>query len=68
MSGMAEILLHRGYKVSGSDGSLGETTQRLEDLGATIYQGHDASHIEGADVVVYTSAVQAEENEETRAA
>jgi UDP-N-acetylmuramate--alanine ligase len=68
MSGMAEILLHRGYKVSGSDGSLGETTQRLESLGATIYQGHKASHIHGADVVVYTSAVQAEENEETRAA
>lgn len=68
MSGMAEILLLRGFKVSGSDGSLSETTDRLEQLGATIYKGHKAEHIEGADVVVYTSAVKAEENIETRAA
>ncbi|HCD51388.1 MAG TPA: UDP-N-acetylmuramate--L-alanine ligase [Balneolaceae bacterium] len=68
MSGMAEILLHRGYKVTGSDGKLSETTQRLTDIGATVYEGHAAEHIEGADVVVYTSAVKAEENEETKAA
>ena len=68
MSGMAEILIHRGYKVSGSDGALGETTKRLEDIGATIFEGHKAEHIEGADVVVYTSAVKATENEETKAA
>lgn len=65
MSGMAEILLLRGYKVSGSDNSESETTKRLKELGATIYKGHSASNIEGADVVVYTSAVKAEENEET---
>lgn len=68
MSGMAEILIHRGYKVSGSDGALSETTQRLEEIGATIYEGHKAGNIEGADVVVYTSAVKAEDNEETKAA
>lgn len=68
MSGMAEILIHRGYKVTGSDGSLGETTKRLEDIGATVYEGHDPKNIEGADVVVYTSAVKADENEETKAA
>ena len=68
MSGMAEILIHRGYKVSGSDGALSDTTRRLEELGATIFQGHAAENIDGADVVVYTSAVKAEENEETRAA
>ena len=68
MSGMAEILIHRGYKVSGSDGALGETTKRLEDIGATIYEGHAAENIEGADVVVYTSAVKASDNEETKAA
>ena len=68
MSGMAEILLHRGYKVTGSDGKLSETPQRLTDIGATVYEGHAAEHIEGADVVVYTSAVKAEENEETKAA
>jgi len=68
MSGIAEILLLRGYKVSGSDGSANETTRRLQELGAEIYQGHDEKQIEGADVVVYTSAVKAEENVETRAA
>jgi UDP-N-acetylmuramate--alanine ligase len=68
MSGMAEILLLRGFKVTGSDGSLGETTERLQQLGATIWQGHRASNIDGADVVVYTSAVKAEDNVETRAA
>jgi UDP-N-acetylmuramate--alanine ligase len=68
MSGIAEILLLRGYKVSGSDNSISETTDRLKELGATIFKGHQASNIEGADVVVYTSAVKAEENEETKAA
>jgi UDP-N-acetylmuramate--alanine ligase len=65
MSGMAEILLLRGYKVSGSDQSESETTERLKKLGAAIYKDHSASNIEGADVVVYTSAVKADENEET---
>jgi len=68
MSGMAEILLLRGYKVTGSDQSESETTKRLRDLGAHIFNKHEASNIDGADVVVYTSAVKAEENEETRAA
>lgn len=68
MSGMAEILLRKGYTVSGSDGARSETTERLEMLGATVFIGHEASHIEGADVVVYTSAVQADENVETKAA
>lgn len=66
MSGMAEILIHRGYKVTGSDGSLSETTRRLEELGATIFEGHAAENIEGADVVVFTSAVKADENVETK--
>lgn len=68
MSGMAEILIQRGYKVTGSDGASNETTDRLKDLGANIFQGHTAENIEGADVVVYTSAVKADENEETKAA
>lgn len=68
MSGMAEILIHRGFKVTGSDESMGDTTERLISLGAKIYKGHSAEHIEGADVVVYTSAVTAEENVETREA
>lgn len=68
MSGIAEILLLRGYRVTGSDSSISDTTKRLEELGAKIFKGHDASHIDGADVVVYTSAVKADENEETRTA
>ena len=68
MSGMAEILLHRGFTVTGSDGSESETTKRLKELGAKVYTGHDPAHIEGADVIVYTSAVAAEENVETAAA
>lgn len=68
MSGMAEVLLQRGFKVTGSDGTVNETTKRLQNLGATVYKGHKAEHIAGADVVVYTSAVKAEENEETKAA
>lgn len=68
MSGMAEILIHRGYKVTGSDGASNETTDRLKELGAQIYHSHAAENIKGADVVVYTSAVKADENEETKAA
>ena len=68
MSGMAEILIQRGYKITGSDGASNETTDRLKELGATIYHGHALENIEGADVVVYTSAVKASENEETKAA
>ncbi|MDG5767391.1 UDP-N-acetylmuramate--L-alanine ligase [Balneolales bacterium ANBcel1] len=68
MSGMAEILLHRGFTVTGSDGSKSENTDRLEKLGATVFVGHDPSNIGGADVVVYTSAVTAKENVETSAA
>ena len=68
MSGMAEILLQKGYTVTGSDASKGETINRLKELGATIYIGHDEKNIEGADVVVFTSAVKAEENLETKAA
>lgn len=68
MSGIAEILLQRNYKVTGSDNSLGETTERLQELGATVYKGHEEKNIEGADVVVYTSAVKASENIETKTA
>lgn len=68
MSGMAEILLQKGYTVTGSDAQMGETIERLQELGAKIAIGHNEKNIEGADVVVYTSAVQAEENIETKAA
>jgi len=68
MSGIAEILIRKGFKVSGSDGSKNENTERLKNMGAKIYLGHAPEQIEGADVVVYTSAVNADDNVETIAA
>ena len=59
MSGIAEILLNLGMKVSGSDLRRGPVTDRLAQLGATVYQGHEAGHIAGATVVVTSSAVSA---------
>jgi UDP-N-acetylmuramate--alanine ligase len=59
MSGIAEILLDQGFKVSGSDRSLSEVTQRLQNLGASIFEGHQADNIaQDVDSVVYSSAVQ----------
>ncbi len=57
MSGIAEILLNLGYRVTGSDQRRNEAVERLEQLGAKIFVGHEASHTEGAHVVVYSSAV-----------
>ena len=59
MSGIAEILLSLGMKVSGSDLRRGPVTDRLSQLGATIYEGHEAAHVAGATVVVTSSAVTA---------
>ncbi len=58
MSGIAEVLLTLGYKISGSDMSDTAITRRLASLGATIYKGHEASHIENADTVVTSTAIQ----------
>ena len=64
MSGIAEILLDQGFNVSGSDRALSEVTERLQKLGAVIFEGHRASNITSdVDTVVYSSAVQ-QENEE----
>jgi UDP-N-acetylmuramate--alanine ligase len=59
MSGIAEILLSLEMKVSGSDLRRGPATDRLAQLGATIYEGHDAANVAGATVVVTSSAVSA---------
>jgi UDP-N-acetylmuramate--alanine ligase len=58
MSGIAEVLLTLGYSVSGSDVKLSNITERLQKLGATIYEGHKASSVDGAHVVVTSSAVK----------
>ncbi len=59
MSGIAEVLLTLGYKVSGSDTATSGTTRRLAQLGAQIAQGHSAENITGADAVVVSTAVSA---------
>ena len=63
MSGIAELLLNLGYKVSGSDISLSDITGRLESLGGSIFRGHCEEQIQKADVVVVSSAVGAENPE-----
>ncbi|HEX5315848.1 MAG TPA: UDP-N-acetylmuramate--L-alanine ligase [Candidatus Kapabacteria bacterium] len=67
-SGLAEILLLRGIAVSGSDAARSKKTEELEALGAKIWIGHDAHNIDGADVVVYSSAVRPDNVERMKAA
>jgi UDP-N-acetylmuramate--alanine ligase len=67
MSGIAELLLNLGYKVSGSDVKKSDITDRLESLGGAIFKEHAAGHIEGADVVVVSSAIDPD-NPEVQAA
>jgi UDP-N-acetylmuramate--alanine ligase len=63
MSGIAEVLLNLGHRVSGSDLKETAVTQRLKALGAKIYYGHDRNHVQDADVIVYSSAVTSENPE-----
>jgi UDP-N-acetylmuramate--alanine ligase len=63
MSGIAEVLLNLGYRVSGSDLKSSSVTQRLAGFGATIFEGHRSENIAGAEVVVTSSAI-AHENPE----
>ena len=66
MSSIAEVLLKRGFDVSGSDLKKSDVTAHLETQGATIHEGHAAENVRDADVVVYSSAVKKpEENPET---
>jgi UDP-N-acetylmuramate--alanine ligase len=65
MSSIAEVLLARGYRVSGSDLQTSSVTERLESLGATVHEGHAAEYVADADVVVYSSAVKPAQNPET---
>jgi UDP-N-acetylmuramate--alanine ligase len=67
MSGIAEVLLNLGYKVSGSDLKNSAVTQRLAGLGAMIFEGHGAENVSGAEVVVTSSAISAENPEVARA-
>src|SRR6201993_2707605 len=63
MSGIAEVLLTLGYSVSGSDTKLSNITERLQNFGASIYEGHKSANVEGAHVVVTSSAIRADNPE-----
>ncbi len=63
MSGIAEVLLNLGYGVSGSDLRNSAVTERLAGLGAAVFEGHRAENIAGAEVVVTSSAIAAENPE-----
>jgi UDP-N-acetylmuramate--alanine ligase len=63
MSGIAEVLLNLGYKVSGSDLKSSAVTQRLARLGAATFEGHRAENIAGAEVVVTSSAIASDNPE-----
>lgn len=67
MSGIAEVLINLGYKVSGSDMKESDTTRRLASLGAVIHYGHTGKNLDAADVVVISSAVK-HDNPEVEAA
>ncbi len=67
MSGLAAILLNKGIKVSGSDMKESANTENLRNRGAEIYIGHSADNIKNPDLVIYTDAIN-EENEEFRKA
>jgi UDP-N-acetylmuramate--alanine ligase len=63
MSGIAEVLLNLGYRVSGSDLKSSGVTERLAGLGAAVFEGHRADNIAGAEVVVTSSAIASENPE-----
>jgi UDP-N-acetylmuramate--alanine ligase len=63
MSGIAEVLLNQGYRISGSDLGESSATRRLVGLGAEVFKGHDARYIEGADAIVTSTAVKADNPE-----
>lgn len=63
MSGIAEVLVNQGYKVTGSDIRASDVTHRLEEMGIKIYIGHGADNIGNSDVIVNSSAVGAENPE-----
>ena len=63
MSGIAEVLLNLGYRISGSDLGDSAVTRRLIELGARVHQGHNAAYIEGADCIVTSTAVKADNPE-----
>ena len=67
MSGLAEILVQNGYKVSGSDMHSSHITDKLKNQGVEVYLGHDGNNIKDVDLVVYTAAIPPENPEYIKA-
>ena len=67
MSAIASVLLSRGFGVSGSDASENEVTRRLVAAGAKVHKGHRAENIQGADLVVTSSAIRRDNAERVQA-
>ncbi|MGE0482794.1 MAG: UDP-N-acetylmuramate--L-alanine ligase [Gammaproteobacteria bacterium] len=63
MSGIAEVMRNIGYRVTGSDKGISRVTEHLASIGVEVMRGHDAAHIADADVVVYSSAIAADNAE-----
>ncbi len=67
MSGIAYMYLSMGYSVQGSDLKKNKVLSQLADMGATIFIGHDAGHVDGADIVVYSSSISKDHPERVMA-
>ncbi len=67
MSGLAQIAIKNGFCVSGSDRQKTNITDKLEQMGATVFEGHDAKNIDGADLCVHTAAVKMDNPEMAQA-
>ncbi|HOP71687.1 MAG TPA: UDP-N-acetylmuramate--L-alanine ligase [Thermoclostridium caenicola] len=67
MSGLAEILMHRGVKITGSDLHESDITDRLKNMGAIVFPSHEASNITNQDLVVYSAAIPQDNPELTEA-
>ena len=67
MNGIAEVLLNLGFNITGSDLKEGYAVRRLKEMGAKVFIGHNPKNVEGADVVVYSSAVSRDNVELVRA-
>ncbi|HUR20464.1 MAG TPA: Mur ligase domain-containing protein, partial [Vicinamibacterales bacterium] len=63
MSALAELALHLGVQVTGCDTQLTEVAERLRQMGAEIWQGHDPAHVENAGAVITTAAVSSDSPE-----
>ena len=67
MSGLAEMLLREGYKITGSDNANSHAVERLREMGIQVYVGHAAENVKGADVLIFSAAIS-DENPERREA